>query len=109
MTSDEIATVRFLLGGISSSLVSDADMAIAYGLAAGDLFETAALCADGLAGKYSSSVTFSVEGLSIQNAQKVENWRRLASSLRARGENGSGSIGTPSVFGISLGDMEAVE
>jgi hypothetical protein len=108
-TTDQLAQVRALLGSPTTSLVSDATITALWALSGDTVFETAALVADSLSAKYASSVTFSVEGLSIQNSQKASAWRAVADGLRARGQAGDGSIGLPSVFGISLGDMGGVE
>lgn len=66
----------------------------------------AAAVADGLAAKYSRSVTFSVSGLTIQNSQKSANYRLLAQRLRANAIlTDDGGLGA-SVLGVSKSDME---
>ena len=69
----------------------------------------AAACADALAAKFSRSVTFSVEGLSIQNSQKAANFRALAQRLRSQAVlNDPGALGA-SVLGVSKSEMDAVD
>lgn len=63
----------------------------------------AATLADSLAAKFSRSVSFSVEGLSISNSTKAGSYRDLARRLRAQAVGvGSNSLGgAPFVGGIS--------
>ena len=69
----------------------------------------AAACADALAAKFSRSVTFSVEGLSIQNSQKAANYRALAQRLRSNAIlTDDGALGA-SVLGTSRSEMDAVD
>jgi hypothetical protein len=69
----------------------------------------AAAVADGLAAKYSRSVTFSVSGLTIQNSQKSANYRLLAQRLRANAIlTDDGGLGA-SVLGTSKSEMAAVD
>lgn len=69
----------------------------------------AAACADALAAKFSRSVTFAVEGLSIQNSQKAANYRALAQRLRSQAVlTDDGALGA-SVLGISKSEMDVVD
>ncbi len=69
----------------------------------------AAGLADAIAAKFSRKVTFSLEGLSIQNVQKADNYRKLAQRLRSQAllddPGGLGMI----VTGTSKSGMDAVE
>ncbi len=99
--------VRLALGDTDSSaqLFSDEEIAGAITLYGGAL-NTAAALADGLAGKFSRSVTFAVEGLRIENSAKAESYRRLAQTLRAQSALAPGGIGVL-VSGVSKGEMDA--
>lgn len=107
-TTEQTAKIRALIG-VSTSILDDEAIALWFDEAKGNMWEAAALCCDALTARYSTSVTFSVEGLSIQNREKVDNFRRLAANLRRRREAGDGRIGSPSVLGISLGAMDGVD
>jgi hypothetical protein len=101
--------VRILIGDTddSNQLLDDDQLPL---ICAGFNSSTlaAAACADAIAAKFSRSVTFSVEGLSIQNSQKAANYRALAQRLRAHAVLTDGSLGA-SVLGVSKSAMDAVD
>lgn len=106
----DTSLVRLLVGDADSSNYQLTDDQIA---ALTDQYSStslaAAAVADALAGKYSRSVTFSVEGLSIQNSQKSANYRALAQRLRANAIlTDDGALGA-SVLGISKSEMDTVD
>jgi hypothetical protein len=102
--------VRILIGDTddSNQLLDDDQVALLTASFSSSTLAAAA-CADALAAKFSRSVTFSVEGLSIQNSQKAANYRALAQRLRAQAVlNDPGALGA-SVLGVSKGEMDAVD
>lgn len=111
-------TVRLLIGdtNTTSAMFQDEEINAVLAIQT-NVMLAAALMADSAAGKYSRSVSFSVEGLSIQNSQKAEGYRKLAESLRAQAASGNGiggvginTIGgTPFVGGISKDEMHTQE
>jgi hypothetical protein len=109
MTLD-LSRVRLLLGDPDGTLLDDDQLPLLIGTEVND-YLAAAICAEALAARFSRSVTFSVEGLSIQNSFKADNYRKLADRLRGMAEDASGqdgsTIGT-SVLGVSKGEMEGV-
>lgn len=110
MTVDT-ALLRILIGDVDGVLVDD-DIVTSIANAHDNTYLAAAAVADHLAAKFSTSVTFSVEGLSIQSSVKAENFRTLADRLRAQAattSGGAGAVGGPSVTGISIGTMDGVE
>jgi hypothetical protein len=100
--------VRFFYGDtiVASAFFSDEEIAALLSLYP-DPRLCAAELADSLAARFSRSVTFSVEGLSISNSQKATNYRLLANRLRT-GAAGSITIGTAFVGGTSLGEIRGV-
>lgn len=106
----DIDKVRRLLGDtdISNALLSDEEITGLISLM-GNVFLAAAMAADGIAGRYSRSASFSVEGLSISNSQKSDNYRKLAANLRAQATMAPGGIGVPFVGGVSIGEMQSVD
>lgn len=109
LTATEMLRIRSLIGDPDGDVVDDELVQSWWDYTAGDLFETAALLADGLCAKYSKSATFAVEGLRIENASKAENYRELAQRLRVTKGSVAGSIGVPFVGGVSISEMEGVE
>jgi hypothetical protein len=108
--SSDLDKVRLYLGDTteSSPLYTDEEITALLEIENGALL-TAASLADSLAAKYSRSVSFSVEGLSISNSTKTENYRTLAQRLRAQAGDSVGSLGTPILGGISYSTMDGVE
>lgn len=106
----DTALVRLLVGDTDASnyLFTDGQIAtLTAGFSSSTL--AAATVADALAAKFSRSVTFSVEGLSIQNSQKAANYRALAQRLRAQAVlTDDGALGA-SVLGTSKSEMDAVD
>lgn len=102
--------IRLLVGDIntSSQLYSDEEIAGLQSLYGSVLLTAAAVC-DALAAKFSRSVSFSVEGLSISNSEKSDNYRKLAAILRARATSDPGAFGPAFVGGISTAAMDAVD
>jgi hypothetical protein len=102
--------VRILIGDIDGTLVDD-EVITAFSAIYSDSYLVAAGAADYLAAKFSKSVTFSVEGLSIQNSTKAENYRELADRLRAQSGGGASGVpaGTPFVSGVSISEMDSVD
>lgn len=102
--------VRLYIGdtNTSSQLFSDEEIAAMVTIQGSAILAAAALC-DGLAAKFSRSVSFSVEGLSISNSEKSDNYRKLASILRARATSDPGQMGPAYVGGISTAAMDAIE
>lgn len=109
LTTD-IDKVRFLIGDtdVSNAVVSNEEITGLVTLM-GSVYLAAAQAADGLAGKYSRSVSFAVEGLRIENTQKYEHYRGLAQTLRAQASLASGGLGTPFVGGVSKSAMDTVD
>jgi hypothetical protein len=102
--------VRLLIGDTddSNQLLDDDQVALLTASFSSSTLAAAA-CADALAAKFSRSVTFSVEGLSIQNSQKAANYRALAQRLRSQAVlTDPGALGA-SVLGISKSEMDAVD
>lgn len=102
--------VRLLVGDAddSNQLLSDDQIALITAQFSSPSLAAAA-CADALAAKFSRSVTFSVEGLSIQNSQKATAYRLLAQRLRAQAVlTDDGALGA-SVLGTSKSKMDAVD
>lgn len=106
----DLAKVRLYIGDIntSSQLYSDEEINAMITIHGSVLLTAAALC-DSLAAKFSRSVSFSVEGLSISNSEKSDNYRKLAAILRARASSDSGAFGPAFVGGISIAAMDAVD
>lgn len=102
--------VRRLIGDVdmSNALISDEEIN-ALLTRIGSAYLTAATLADGLAGQYAKSVSFSVEGLSISNTQKYEHFLGLAARLRSQATLADGGLGTPFVGGVSKGEMQSVD
>lgn len=108
--SIDISLIRLLVGDTDASNYLFTDNQITT-LTASFNSSTlaAATVADALAAKFSRSVTFSVEGLSIQNSQKAANYRALAQRLRAQAVlTDDGALGA-SVLGTSKSEMDAVD
>jgi hypothetical protein len=102
--------VRLLVGDADpdNQMLTDDQVALVTAQFSSSTLAAAAV-ADALAGKFSRSVTFSVEGLSIQNSQKAANFRALAQRLRANAVlTDDGALGA-SVLGISKSQMETVD
>jgi len=86
--SDE---VRFLVGDTTSAspLVSDEEITYALGKS-GTVYGAAAIVARGIAAGFSRTASSSVGGdISIQFAQRVEAYRKLADELEVRGREQS--------------------
>jgi hypothetical protein len=101
--------VRLLIGDPDGTLLDDDQLALLIGSEI-SAYLAGAICADALAAKFSRSVTFSVEGLTIQNSLKADNYRKLADRLRSQAEDASGPNGETigaSVLGISKADMRS--
>lgn len=108
--------VRFYLGDTTttSAMFQDEEIAAILAITSNPLL-AAAILAEGAAAKFSRAVSFAVEGLSFQNREKSENFRKLALMLRSRAESGEGTPGwpgvggpsTPVVTGISEAAMDA--
>lgn len=112
--------IRLYLGDTdpSNELVSDESIDLLWGVALDPVNHKliAADLAMHLAGKYSKSVSFSVEGLSISSSQKAEAYRQLAEDLRDSASadditntGASTTPGDPFVGGVSLGEMQSVD
>ena len=113
--ASDLDKVRLYIGDtVSPGLFSNEEIA-AYLLIETNVLLCAAALADGLAARFSKSVSFSLEGLSISNSIKADNYRNLADRLRAQAASGGGGaggaaiVGGPFVSGISLGAMDSVE
>lgn len=102
--------VRILYGDTdeANQLLTDEQLELLT-TAAGNNFLAAASAADALSAKYSRSVSFTVEGLSIQNGFKAENYAKLADRLRNQSNDylTGGTLGA-SVSGVSISEMESV-
>jgi len=103
--------VRILIGDTddSTQLLDDVQLAAVCASFSSSTLAAAA-CADAIAGKFSRSVTFSVEGLRIDNTAKAEAYLKLAQRLRVRAANDDeGALGVPRIPGTSLGEMAAAD
>jgi hypothetical protein len=109
ITETQTTQIRFLIGDPDEVLVDEDTLDAMWSLSGENVYECAALCADGLAAKFSKSASFSVEGLSISNSTKSERYADLAKRLRALRAGAVGGIGVPVVTGISIGTMDSVD
>lgn len=102
--------VRFLTGltDTTNQRVSDEEIAGVLSLSNNNVYLAAATIADSLAGKYSSSQTIKIDGLSVDYSKRAEHFRNLAIQLRRTAKTSSGFLGTPFVGGISLSEMDSV-
>lgn len=105
----DLDTVRILYGDTDATqLLTDAQLTVITASAT-DNYLAAAIAARALAAKYSRSVSFSVEGLSIQNSTKAANYLALAKQLEKQAAEAPGALGTPLISGVSISDMVAVD
>lgn len=116
ITAEDIELIRLYLGDTdpANALVSDDQIELIFGVQTNHIL-AAAVLARHLAGKYSRSVSFSVEGLSISSSQKAEAYLKLADALEQQAVSGatlpggaSANLGAPFVGGVSLGEMDGV-
>lgn len=68
-----------------------------------DVYSAAALAAESIAGRYSSSVDKKIGDLSISNSQRAKQWIDKAKAIRAAGRSG---LFVPYAGGISVADKE---
>jgi len=109
LTTD-IDKVRFYLSDTTESgaLFSNETIQAVLDMHGDDVLSAAAALADSLVARFSRSVSFSIEGLTIQNQQKAENYRLLAARLRAIRANAA-SAGALSVSGVSVAGMRSID
>ncbi|MCC8946008.1 hypothetical protein H8A97_13085 [Bradyrhizobium sp. Arg62] len=109
----DLDTVRALVGDVddgNSTLLLDDDTIELITAGFSSNYLAAAAVADAIAAKFSRSVTFSVEGLTIQNSQKAKAYLEMAQRLRSQATlNDAGGIGTPSISGTSTSHMDAID
>lgn len=101
--------IRFLVGDTDGAdqQISDEGIINMQTLVGGDVFTVAASICDGLAGKYARLRDVSIDSLRVNYGNQSQSYSKLA--IRLRGQAGSSAtIGTPTVTGVSLGEMAAV-
>ena len=110
-----VAIVRALVGDDGATEIkSDAHYTTIIGLETNP-YRAAALAARTLAAHFSQKVATTVGPMSMENQQKAENFRALASEYDRLALTSSGGdpdpngLGTPVVSGTSISAMDAVE
>lgn len=103
--------VRQLLGDIDQDDALVSDEAIKNFVAQyGNIYFAAAALADGIATKFARMPSMSFSGLSLQGADRAQQYRELAISLRNQATvSAPGGIGIPEVTGVSQSAMQIVE
>lgn len=105
----DLETVRVLVGDAdpAAELITDDQLALIVD-GYGSTRLAAAAVADSIAALFSRKVSFSLEGLRIENSSKAANYRALADRLRLEAENEPGQMGF-SVLGVSVAAVEAAD
>lgn len=107
-STSALDATRWLLGdtNVADALVTDAE--INFSLSGGnDPYSAAALCAEALAAKFSSEVSYNADGVSIDTSILADQYRALALQLRLS-KKFANQAASPYVGGISQSDKDRV-
>lgn len=101
---------RFMLDDTDTNTMQFSDEEIAGLLTLyGTVNLAAAAAAERLAARFAAKPDISIDGATFGYAQKAEQYRALAKSLRTPGSGVAGSLGTPFVGGVSKDAIETQE
>ena len=93
--STDLAKTRLLIGDTNTDDQLLTDEEINFHLSQhGSLYLAAADCCDSIVGRLARDIDRSNLGMSAQRSQKVQHYRDLAASLRARGKRSSSIVPT---------------
>ena len=113
--NDQLATdkdkVRALIGdvNVNDKQVTDEAINVWVTEVGGNIYTAASIIAQGLSGLYARRAEIQIDGLKVKFIERAKHYRALAIQIRETGKLKAGSLGTPVVSGVSLGEMDSVD
>lgn len=110
LSTSEKDQVRFLIGDVDSSnpILQDEEIDFAID-SQSNVYYAAAECAIAIAARYAPDVNVTIDGMSVQNQDKMKKYQAIANNLRMRATSNPKFAPAPIITGISISDMQSVD